>query len=259
MPPLAQKKPAPSAHRVILSAHCGPVKSSRHWHERSGFSSAAPVLHGPSFRHCEGRVTHARVSFAILGTRKGQAFVRSCARVGPASRVRRIPTGQGWNKEKCNVSRRGRTLCPAKSPVQSTQESNSVLFKSPSLQLDAEAEASDTASSVASNVRRRVIVREDLQDRRQAPPETSLRRSHRSSVKLKPNSRPARSSDHPVDRPDRPLVFTEWCVASRTRPHSTARPTPVAWLRVGGRRSTRARKVRGRSIGSRTIRARRDR
>ena len=81
------------------------------------------------------------------------------------------------------MSRRGRTLCPAKSPVQSMQEANCVVFKSPSLQLDAEAEASDTASSAASNVRRRVIVREDLQDRRQAPPETSLRRSHRFSVK----------------------------------------------------------------------------
>jgi len=68
------------------------------------------------------------------------------------------------------VSRRGRTLCPAKSPWQSTQEALSALFKSSSLQLDAEAEASDTASSVASNVRRRVIVREDLQDRRKHRP-----------------------------------------------------------------------------------------
>jgi hypothetical protein len=99
VPPLAQKKPAPAAHRVIVSAHCGPVKSSRHWHTRSGFSWAAPVLHAPSFKHCEGRVTHARVSFGSLGTRKGQAFVRSCARVVPASRVRRIPTGQGWKRK----------------------------------------------------------------------------------------------------------------------------------------------------------------
>lgn len=83
----------------------------------------------------------------------------------------------------------------------------------------------------------------------------------RSKKIIEPNSRPARSSGHPrVDRPDRPLVFaTESCVASPTRPHSTARPSPIARLRVGGRRSTRARKVRGRSIGSRTIRARRDR
>ena len=64
----------------------------------------------------------------------------------------------------------------------------------------------------------------------------------RSKKIIEPNSRPARSSGHPrVDRPDRPLVFaTESCVASPTRPHSTARPSPIARLRVGGRRSTRA-------------------
>jgi hypothetical protein len=132
------------------------------------------------------------------------------------------------------------------------QEANCVVFKSPSLQLDAEAEASDTASSVASNVRRRVIVRQNLQHRRQARSE--LRRnvavsSHRSTVKFKPNSRPARSSGHPrVDRPDRSPDFAveSWRLEARHTP--TARPKPVAWLRVGGRRSTRARKVRSRSI-----------
>jgi hypothetical protein len=59
--------------------------------------------------------------------------------------------------------------------VQSTQVARAVLSKSPWSQLFAEAEASDTASSVASNVRRRVIVRQNLQHRRQARSE--LRRN----------------------------------------------------------------------------------
>ena len=182
MPPLAQKKPPP--HRTIAEAHCGPVNSEGHWHTR-GLSVSAPVLHWPPFRHCDGQVFRARVSFGGLGTRKGETFVRSYARVGPRAAS---PHGacQGFKKGTVRrVAEGGRTLCPARSPVQSTQAM--VLFKSPSLQLEAKAEMNDTASSVASNVGRRIIAREDLRRRRvRARPKRRHRRSsHRSSVKSK--------------------------------------------------------------------------
>ena len=103
-------------------------------------TASAPVLHAPPFRHCEGWVIRAPVSFGGLGTREWEAFVRSYARVGSA---RRIPAARARvisKKKKCDVSRKGgRTLCPAKSPVQSTQVVSAA--KSPSSHLEAEAEA----------------------------------------------------------------------------------------------------------------------
>ena len=102
--------------------------------------------------------------------------IRSLARArgtrAPQPRPR-VPGLENGKLQRVALGEGGTHLCPARSPVQSTQVASAV--PSPSLQLDAEAEASDTASSVASNVRRRVIVRQNLQDRRQARSE--LRRN----------------------------------------------------------------------------------
>jgi hypothetical protein len=110
------------------------------------------------------------------------------------------------------------------------------------LQLFAEAEASDTASSVASNVRRRVIVRQNLQHRRQARSE------------LRRNVAPIQSSVHGqiqaefatgsiersprVDRPDRsPDFAVSWRLEARHTPTRAPSPSPGSGSAVGDRRA----------------------